>query len=118
MDVLASIPGHIVDILCTTIVTGAVAYITKSMRKERKERQEEKAQAALQKSALLGLLHDSIFQACQFYILTDQIELDEIKNLEKMYIPYKALGGNDVCERLYERCLELPIVEKRTKWKD
>ena len=118
MDVLANIPGTLVNILCTTIISAAVAFFANLIKKERIERQAEKNQAALEKEALLGLLHDRLFQACQFYILTDQIELDEIKNLKEMYSPYEKLGGNDICKKLYERCLELPIVERRTKWKE
>ena len=56
----------------------------------------------------LALLHDRLYQACQFYLKRGFCTLEDRDNLEYMFKPYKALGGNGTGEELYNRCLALP----------
>lgn len=65
---------------------------------------------------IMALAHDDLYRYAQFYIMSNQITPEEMKNLEHIYDGYHALGGNGTGTELYERCKELPIVEKRTKW--
>lgn len=51
----------------------------------------------------------------EFYILTNQITLEELDNLTDIYQVYhKYLNGNGTASNVYERCKKLPIVAERT----
>lgn len=54
-------------------------------------------------AAVLALLHDRLYQACQFYINRGYCTVPDRDNLEYMFKPYKALGGNGTGEELYNR---------------
>lgn len=43
---------------------------------------------------VLAILHDRIYQACQYYIKQGSIDTGGLKNLEYLYKSYHALGGN------------------------
>lgn len=59
-------------------------------------------------AGVLALLHDRLYQACQFYLKRGYCTLEDRDNLEYMFRPYKALGGNGTGEELYNRCMALP----------
>ena len=69
----------------------------------------KKTEYSLLKAGMLALLHDRLYESCSFYIKQGWCGLNDRHNLECMYKPYKALGGNGTGENLYTRCLELPI---------
>lgn len=64
---------------------------------------------------VLALLHDRLYQACQYYIKLGHCPIDGRDNLEYMFRPYKALGGNGTGEELYNRCLALPYEPESEK---
>jgi hypothetical protein len=66
--------------------------------------------------ALLSISHDRLYQACMFYITTNQITVEELSNLEYLFKGYTSLGGNGTGEELYKKCTDLPVVEARTKY--
>ena len=66
--------------------------------------------------ALLSISHDRLYQACMFYITTDEITVEELSNLEYLFNGYASLGGNGTGEELYKKCKQLPIVKVRTKY--
>lgn len=66
---------------------------------------------SLTSSALLGLLHDRIFDLCDKYIRQGYVTKDQYKNLLKLYRPYEKLGGNDVAKKLMKEVDKLPIRE-------
>lgn len=102
---LEIISENIISIFCTIVMTGAIGVITKLF-----------AQFRALSQAVMAINHDRLYQACTFYIITGQITIDELKNLEYLYKGYHALGGNGTGTELYEKCKDLPIAEKRTKW--
>ena len=102
---LEDISENIISILCTIIMTGAIGVITRLF-----------AQFRGLSQAVMAINHDRLYQACTFYILKNQITIDELKNLNYLYEGYHTLGGNGTGTELYEKCKDLPIVEKRTKW--
>lgn len=102
---LQTMGENFINILCTVIMTGAVGVITHLFR-----------QFKGLNEAVLAMNHDRLYQACTFFILTGQITVDELKNLEYLYNGYHALGGNGTGTELYEKCKDLPIVDKRTVW--
>ena len=47
-------------------------------------------------AAVLALLHDRLYQACQFYISRGYCTVGDRDNLEYMFKPYKALGAMEL----------------------
>ena len=72
-----------------------------------KQLKDEQVKAKAINAAVLALLHDRLYQACQFYISRGYCTVGDRDNLEYMFKPYKALGGNGTGEELYNRCLAL-----------
>ncbi len=69
----------------------------------------KKTEYGLLKAGMLALLHDRLYETCSFYIRRGWCDVGDRHNLECMYKPYKALGGNGTGENLYIRCMELPL---------
>lgn len=61
---------------------------------------------------VLSMLHDRLYQACQYYLNKGEIDLAGLKNIEILYRAYHALGGNGTGTELYERVKELPLEKK------
>ena len=76
-------------------------------RRLSKQLKTEQIKARSINAAVLALLHDRLYQACQFYISRGYCTVGDRDNLEYMFKPYKALGGNGTGEELYNRCLAM-----------
>ena len=89
------------------------------LEKERLEREQERyareqerlARLVLSEEALVAMLRDRIIQSCRFFIKKGSVPAFERENIEKMYIAYHALGGNDIASDIYRKIRELPIGE-------
>ena len=60
-----------------------------------------------------ALLHDRIYTECSRWIAEGYCALEDRKNIEYMYRPYRALGGNGTGERLYNAVQTLPFELQR-----
>ena len=60
-------------------------------------------------AAMLALLHDRLYCLMQEYIDRGSITADEYDNIMYLYEPYKKLGGNGTCERLFDEVKSLKI---------
>jgi len=67
------------------------------------------------REGILALLHDRLYQACSFFIARGWASLEDRDNLEYLYRPYKALGGNGTGENLYQEVLKLPFKGEEVK---
>ena len=85
--------------LLAAALSGTITYIKATHGKRKAEHE-----------ALLALLHDRLYQSCQFYIARGYATADDRDNLAYMYKPYRMLGGNGVCERMYNDVLALPYM--------
>lgn len=65
------------------------------------------------RGGILALLHDRLYTACSFFIARGWASLDDRENLECLYKPYKALGGNGTGETLYHTVEKLPYQEQK-----
>ena len=93
------------------ITAGAGLACTAVCRKRRKRLENQNMQKQEQELIRIGviaLLHDRLYQVCKTYIKRGYCSVDDRDNLEYMFRPYKALGGNGTGEELYNRCLALP----------
>lgn len=82
-------------------ISGAVAWLGRKVHRWKQEQD-------LVKQGVLAILHDRLYQACQYYLRKGYCSIDDRDNLEYMFRPYRALGGNGTGEELYNRCLALP----------
>lgn len=94
-----------------TLLSFVGGYILRSMTKAAKAEQEK--QKAMQK-AMQALLRDRIIQAYNYHEKKGYCEIYEFYNVERLYEPYHALGGNDVATGLVEKLAKMP----RTKPED
>lgn len=62
---------------------------------------------------VLSMLHDRLYQACQYYLGRGEIDLAGLKNVESLYNAYHALGGNGTGTELYERVKDLPLKNEK-----
>lgn len=62
----------------------------------------------VEQKMLLGLAHDTLYSRLDVYLDRGYVSMDELENLEYIIIPYKQLGGNGTCERMYEAVCKLP----------
>ena len=83
------------------LIIAMITWMVRSIHKKKDEYD-------VLREGILALLHDRLYQSCSFFI----------NNLEYLYTPYKALGGNGTGESLYKKCLELPITADRNKEKE
>lgn len=97
-----------------SILTAFVKSLSSNLKKEKEERKkkslEESKEQELLKVGVLSLLHDRIYQACQYHMRNGYITVQDLNNLEYLYKGYRGLGGNGTGEELYKRCKALPIV--------
>lgn len=96
-----SVQDFILPVIVTLLGSGVWTFLIEFMKLR-----SEKASA--EKKMLLGLGHDVLYQRLTFYLDRGYIEPDELQNVEFVFIPYTALGGNGVIKVLYEKVLELP----------
>ncbi|MGP8314019.1 hypothetical protein ACG0Z4_24440 [Enterocloster aldenensis] len=104
-DLIETIEKYWVQEVLATI-SGAVAWLGRKVHRWKQEQD-------LVKQGVLAILHDRLYQACQYYLRKGYCSIDDRDNMEYMFRPYKALGGNGTGEELYNRCLALPYEPER-----
>ena len=62
--------------------------------------------------AVVGLLHDRVYQICHSLIERGSVTTEEYDNLKYLYEPYIKLGGNGTAKRLKEEVDKLNISQK------
>ena len=80
--------------------------IYKSVKKQMKK-------VELVQDALMGLLHDRICRLCETYLRKGFATNEEREQLQVLYTPYKAMGGNHNAESLYEQVMDKLPLEKK-----
>ena len=70
---------------------------------EEKCRRRDSDEQSIMKEAILALLHDRLYQTMAHYISKGNITLKDLDNLDYLYRGYKSLGGNGMCEDMYNR---------------
>lgn len=94
--------------LISVLLSGAYHKLSKQLKSERTRTNAINA-------GVLAILHDRLYQACTFYLKRKYCTLEDRDNLEYMFKPYKALGGNGTGEDLYNRCLALPYEPRESE---
>lgn len=65
----------------------------------------------LQRDCNYAMLHDRIFQSCEYFVKQGEISMNELENLDKLYQPYKEIGGNGLCMEMVDRVKNLKLKE-------
>ena len=79
-----------------------------SSRRERKYRQSERQNEVAR--GTMALLHSQIYQLARDVIKRGGITASELDDLESLYAPYSALGGNNTGTTYYQRAKTLPLI--------
>ena len=87
----------------TTVVSGIFWVIIK------KQREQSLRQLAIEEG-LKGVLHDHIYQLYMQCLEKGYISIAELDNLEYLFIPYKALKGNNTGEHMYDAMKKMPNI--------
>ena len=106
-----------VELIINTIITtvlgliiGTLATALKTVMDKMKQKEKtENMQYDMLLRATRSLLHDCLYKECTHYVKKGKIGTNALKNIKYLYEPYTALGGNDICEALFEKCLSLDI---------
>ena len=68
----------------------------------------KKKKLTTEQKMLLGLGHSILYTKLENYIEQGYVTVDQLEDLTYLYTPYKDMGGNGTCERLYEEVCRLP----------
>jgi len=87
------------------ILTGVMGWAFNRLKRRQKTQATE--QAAV-KDGILALLHSEIYRGYAECEQKGYATVDDIKNLEFLYLPYHTLGGNSTGTELFERVKKMP----------
>jgi len=87
-------------------VTGGISWVVKKLWSNQKE-QNGRQQAM--EDGLKALLHDRIYQCYVDCERKGFASVKDIENMDCLYLPYHALGGNGAGTELFERMKKMPV---------
>ena len=76
--------------------------LSKTLEREKKER-------ATTEEAIMAILHNKIYKQGICYLERNYITLEELNDLEKLYKPYKEMGGNSTAATVITNVRRLEI---------
>jgi hypothetical protein len=59
--------------------------------------------------SIRALMHDRLYCLCPIYMKQGWCSIEDKRNLEYLYKPYKFFRGNGTAEGMYNTCQALPI---------
>ena len=97
-------------------VTGSLGaffmWVRKKLEAQKTEQEEQRKAIAAEQEAfrdgLQAILHDRIYQAHRYYTQLGFCPLNDKKNIEYLFRPYAALGGNGTGKQAFEDIMNLP----------
>ena len=101
---------YVIPSILGTIMAAATWVVRTLWGRQKSQEQEQKNLRA----GMMALLHDSIYRECGECEKKKCATADDLKNLECLYEPYHALGGNGTGTVLYERVKKLPAEPPQT----
>lgn len=96
------------------VVTAVLTALAWAVRHLWKRQKMQAAQQEAIKDGMLALMHDRIFAIYAECERKHYATVEEIRNLEYLYRPYHALGGNGTGTELYERVKKMPTEPPET----
>ena len=93
----------------TTIVTTIMAALTTAVRHVYYKQKCQSSRQDAVEEGLKALLHDRIYQGYGVCERKGFATVEDIENLDYLYRPYHALGGNGTGTELFERVKKMPV---------
>lgn len=90
-----------------TLIVTFLSFLIKRLYSKFKQ---ELTTQKLLKEGMIAILHDRLYQLCTKYLDKGEITVDELENLELLYVSYHNLGGNGTGTALFNRCKDLKII--------
>ena len=90
-----------------TLIVTFLSFLIKRLYSKFKQ---ELTTQKLLKEGMIAILHDRLYQLCTKYLDKGEITVDELENLELLYVSYHNLGGNGTGTALFNRCKGLKII--------
>lgn len=90
-----------------TLIVTFLSFLIKRLYSKFKQ---ELTTQKLLKEGMIVILHDRLYQLCTKYLDKGEITVDELENLELLYVSYHNLGGNGTGTALFNRCKDLKII--------
>lgn len=87
------------------MLSGTLGWAAKRLRARRKS---QEAQQAALRDGMLALLHSELYRRYDECFQKGFASVDDLQNLEYLYRPYHALGGNGTGTELYARVTKMP----------
>lgn len=106
MDIMSTTQILVAIIGSNALFTFVQFLITRHDNAKNALSQHEKAQNDM----LIGLGHDKLLYLTDKFVQRGGITLKERRNLDYLYKPYHAAGGNGDCQIGYEACEKLPTL--------
>lgn len=97
--------------VCGILAAGLTALWRWAWKKFKAQRKREDAM----EEGIRAILHDRLFQAHRYYMDRGFCTLEEKRNVEYLYKPYAALGGNGTGETIYEDVMAMQTFEPNTE---
>lgn len=98
-----------VSVITAFLTGGFFSFVQFLIKRHDDEKDHTDEKEHLVEEALLAILHDKIYTVGTDIIRQGEISTSDMSNLEHLYEPYKALGGNGTCKKIMEKIDDLPI---------
>lgn len=103
----------------SAIFTGVIGYFFYKLKKsadEREKTEERRLKDILTREeaineALRALCRDRILQGYRYYKRNGGVSTQDLETMTKLYNAYHNLRGNGTITAVYEKILQLPIIE-------
>ncbi len=92
--------------------SGVLAGLGVAMKRLFARVKSEVSEQAKIKAGVLAILHDRLYQSCQFFVKQGFIIPGDLTNLGNLFDSYSGLGGNGTITELYNRVKKLPLNKK------
>lgn len=92
----------------SSIATLITAALTTAIRHLYNRQKCQSARQDAVEEGLKALLHDRIYQAYGYCERKGYASVEDLENLDYLYQPYHALGGNGTGTELFERVKKMP----------
>lgn len=92
--------------------SGFMSLIIYLLQRRDRRLEKEAANDSAQSRMLMGLGHDKIICLTDRYVRRGGITLKEKRNLQYLWEPYAAIGGNGDGKIGYEACQTLPVISE------
>lgn len=74
-------------------------------------------QGNLRQEASIASLHDRIYSGYEIILKRGAVTMKELNNMSHLWDAYSRLGGNGTGKKMYERILEMPVIDNEEEEK-